>query len=69
MIAISSGGSFGFFMGIGMVMRAEMETKTCNSDDESSKSKEESVYRLRKIDPSTRELTESPMFEKYRIGV
>ena len=35
MIAITSGGSFGFFMGIGMVMRAEMEPKACNDNDES----------------------------------
>ena len=25
MIALSSGGSFGFFMGVGMIMRSEME--------------------------------------------
>lgn len=33
MVALTSGGSFGFFMGVGMIMRSEMEGTTNNDDD------------------------------------
>lgn len=56
MIALTSGGSFGFFMGIGMVMRAEMEPKSTNSTDESITSESDS-FMVKKIDPLTGELS------------
>ncbi|TNV80912.1 hypothetical protein FGO68_gene11471 [Halteria grandinella] len=34
MIMLTSGGSFGFFMGIGNIMRSEMEEKTANGSEE-----------------------------------
>ena len=33
MVALTSGGSFGFFMGVGMIMRNEMEGKIVDEDD------------------------------------
>ena len=34
MIMLTSGGSFGFFMGIGNIMRSEMEGSTCANEEE-----------------------------------
>ena len=34
MVALTSGGSFGFFMGVGMIMRSEMEGKNIDEDEE-----------------------------------
>ena len=34
MIMLTSGGSFGFFMGVGMIMRSEMAPATNTSDSE-----------------------------------
>ena len=45
MMALSSGGSFGFFMGVGMIMRSEM--------DEKDKSDEE-IYIIKHFNPNTR---------------
>ena len=33
MVALTSGGSFGFFMGVGMIMRNEMEGGKIDEDD------------------------------------
>jgi hypothetical protein len=55
--AIVSGGSFGFFMGIGMVMRSEMEgteeTTSCN---------------VIEINPETGSATSEYVFERHIVS-
>ena len=51
MIALTSGGSFGFFMGVGMIMRSEMEgTDT------------EDIYQVCTIDSQSGETTYRPVY-------
>lgn len=45
MMALSSGGSFGFFMGVGMIMRSEMDEKDAKTDE---------IYFMRAYDPQTK---------------
>ena len=65
MAAIGSGSSFGFFMGIGMVMRTEMEgsedTKHYDNDPLNS------PYMITKIDPQTWKVSVSPMYKPYEV--
>jgi len=61
LLAISSGGSFGFFMGIGMLMRSEMEGK----EEAGVDSKQSSDYQYLKIDPLSGEVREVPMYRGY----
>ena len=57
MIAITSGASFGFFMGLGMVLRSEMhEVKESESDD----------FMLKSIDEESGELRMTPVYRKYQ---
>jgi hypothetical protein len=61
MAAIGSGSSFGFFMGIGMIMRTEMEGKD-NSDGT-----KDSPYDIKQIDPESGEVSFSPVYKKYIV--
>ena len=58
--ALASGCSFGFFMGIGMVMRTEMD-----ANDDNSISRDE--YQLTKIDLETGKRTHTPLYQKYIV--
>jgi hypothetical protein len=64
MAALGSGGSFGFFMGIGMIFRSEMEGKNDCDDEKGSIS---SPYSLTMIDPNTGKVYSSPLYQKYMI--
>ena len=50
MAAIGSGSSFGFFMGIGAIMRTEMEGNASDSEEGKEKVRREII---RQIDPFT----------------
>ena len=56
MIALTSGASFGFFMGMGMIMRSEMEEKDCAEDD---------VYRVVTIEEGA--VSYSPIYKQYQV--
>ncbi len=66
LIALSSGGSFGFFMGIGMLMRSEMEGK-----DEKAQSQKMNGFKVEqelsyfKIDPISGRMQRIPMYKGY----
>lgn len=62
MSAIGSGGSFGFFMGIGMIMRSEMEGKVEDEGDHSQSFTQSSVYSFTAFNPRTGEICEKPMY-------
>jgi len=51
MVALTSGGSFGFFMGVGMIMRSEME----GTDGED-------IYQVCTIDSQTGDITYRPVY-------
>ena len=55
--AVSSGASFGFFMGVGMIMRNEMK----GSDEDF---KEE--YLIKQFNPITKEVEYEPLYSKYQ---
>lgn len=65
MAAIGSGSSFGFFMGIGMVMRTEMEgtdeTKDLDNNPHTS------PYMITTIDPNTGKISSVPLYKPYQI--
>jgi hypothetical protein len=65
MAALGSGSSFGFFMGIGMVMRTEME-----GTDETQHldiNPHTSPYMITTIDPSTGKISSVPLYKPYQI--
>jgi hypothetical protein len=51
MVALTSGGSFGFFMGVGMIMRSEMEGTDA-----------EDIYQVCTIDSQTGDTTYRPVY-------
>ncbi len=61
MAAIGSGSSFGFFMGLGMIMRSEMEgipegdNEKCNP------------YAVQSFNPETNSVDTSPIYKKYIV--
>lgn len=67
LIALSSGGSFGFFMGIGMLMRSEMEGK---QEEGSQRRKNgldiEQELNYFKIDPISGRMSRIPMYRGYK---
>jgi Reactive mitochondrial oxygen species modulator 1 len=74
MIALTSGGSFGFFMGVGMIMRSEM--LAAHSSEEVSKSKSEntslsSAFMIKRIDVDLESgearLTREPIYKRYQV--
>ena len=56
MLAIGSGSSFGFFMGIGMIIRTEME------EQEPSQSEQ---FLVQFYDPLTKTHSQKPIYDKY----
>ena len=56
MIALTSGASFGFFMGMGMIMRSEMEEKATAEDD---------IYKVVTIEQG--EVSYSPIYKQYQL--
>jgi Reactive mitochondrial oxygen species modulator 1 len=56
MVALTSGGSFGFFMGVGMIMRSEME----GADEESH------LYDVCIIREGSGEVEYTPIYQKYQ---
>jgi hypothetical protein len=55
--AIASGCSFGYFMGIGMVMRTEMEANDKGTEE----------CQIIQIDMETGKRTQIPMYHKYIV--
>jgi len=51
MVALTSGGSFGFFMGVGMIMRSEMEGTDA-----------EDIYQVCTIDSQSGDTTYRPVY-------
>ena len=66
MSAIGSGASFGFFMGLGMIMRTEMEGK---EQEEGSylRQQQQSEYMITRIDPETGKVSYDPMYKRHMI--
>ena len=58
MSALGSGASFGFMMGIGMVIRNQMEDRDSMSDEE---------YMLVKLSADSRTLEHEPIYKRYQL--
>ena len=61
MAAIGSGGSFGFFMGIGMIMRTEMQGIDMQDHYTSS------PYEVKTFYPQTGDIKECSIYKKYIV--
>jgi hypothetical protein len=58
MSALGSGASFGFMMGIGMVIRNQMEDRDSTSDED---------YMLVKLSADGRTLEHEPVYKRYQL--
>lgn len=61
-IAISTGSSFGFFMGIGMIMRNEME-----GNEQMLPPNGFNQYMIYEFDKEKRELNCKPLYQQFRV--
>ena len=72
MAAIGSGSSFGFFMGIGAVMRAEMEgnedmERYMNGEKEMNSNDRAEIGLVKEINPFNGEVLYSPMYKPFLL--
>ena len=58
MIMFTSGGSFGFFMGVGMIMRSEMEPAVEKECDD---------FMVAKIDKEEGAISREPVYKRYLL--